>query len=405
MFCPNCGHELDDDAVFCTNCGAKIDDVGTEPESGYTAPEPSFQTPENQNRQEFQGKPKKKKTGMIVLIIIIAFLTTAIIAGIVVFILIQRDRNQQITAFRDVVQSFEEELDQANYTSIQDEISDLMSDCQQAINDRAVESIDELEQRIDDLRSRLETLTDQISSLEELRDTYKTMVEEQYYVPDELAQNVQDIFDSLQQAIDDGAGDQLENMRAQMDEMIAGLESENINLINSIKSAVDEMDLSGASDEEKSSLDNFVNEIQQLIDSKNFQQAIECAQSYVDYAQQVEQAILAREEEKRQESEAESRRESEEAAAEAAKNDYICPGSDSRYLTEADVSGLSDWELLLARNEIYARHGRKFDDPSIRAYFESKSWYNGTIDPDNFDASVFNDYEKANIEFIQQHEK
>ena len=98
-----------------------------------------------------------------------------------------------------------------------------MSDCQQAINDRAVESIDELEQRIDDLRSRLETLTDQISSLEELRDTYKTMVEEQYYVPDELAQNVQDIFDSLQQAIDDGAGDQLENMRAQMDEMIADL--------------------------------------------------------------------------------------------------------------------------------------------------------------------------------------
>mgnify|MGYP001624936896 CR=1 FL=1 len=74
MFCPNCGQELDDDAVFCTNCGAKIDDVGTEPESGYTAPEPSFQTPENQNRQEFQGKPKKKKTGMIVLIIIIAFL-------------------------------------------------------------------------------------------------------------------------------------------------------------------------------------------------------------------------------------------------------------------------------------------------------------------------------------------
>ena len=149
-------------------------------------------------------------------------------------------------------------------------------------------------------------------------------------------------------------------------------------------------------------MDNYVNEIQQLIDSKNFQQAIERAQSYVDYANQVEQAILAREEEKRQ-SEEESRKESEEA--EAAKRDYICPGSDSRYLTESDVSGLSDWELLLARNEIYARHGRKFDDPDIRAYFESKSWYNGTIDPDNFDASVFNVYEKANIEFIQEHEK
>lgn len=402
MFCPNCGEKLDDDTVFCTNCGVKIDEVGTDPDEGYTAPEPTFQTDARQRQQEYDKKPKKKKTGMIVLIVIIVLLTAAIVAGIVLFVIIQRDRSQQIADFRSVVRAFEDELDQSNYTSIQDEVSQLMQDCQKAIEDRAVDSIDGLEKRIDDLKARLETLTQEISSLEELRDTYRTMVDDQYYVPDDLSQYVQDVFDSLQQAIDDGAGDQLDNMKAQMEEMISGLETEDINFINSIKSAVDDLDLSGATDEEKSALDNYVNEIQQLIDSKNFQQAIERAQSYVDYANQVEQAILAREEEKRQ-SEEESRKESEEA--EAAKRDYICPGSDSRYLTESDVSGLSDWELLLARNEIYARHGRKFDDPDIRAYFESKSWYNGTIDPDNFDASVFNVYEKANIEFIQEHEK
>ena len=402
MFCPNCGEKLDDDTVFCTNCGAKIDEVGTDPDEGYTAPEPTFQTDARQRQQEYDKKPKKKKTGMIVLIVIIVLLTAAIVAGIVLFVIIQRDGSQQIADFRSVVRAFEDELDQSNYTSIQDEVSQLMQDCQKAIEDRAVDSIDGLEKRIDDLKARLETLTQEISSLEELRDTYRTMVDDQYYVPDDLSQYVQDVFDSLQHAIDDGAGDQLDNMKAQMEEMISGLETEDINFINSIKSAVDDLDLSGATDEEKSALDNYVNEIQQLIDSKTFQQAIERAQSYVDYANQVEQAILAREEEKRQ-SEEESRKESEEA--EAAKRDYICPGSDSRYLTESDVSGLSDWELLLARNEIYARHGRKFDDPDIRAYFESKSWYNGTIDPDNFDASVFNVYEKANIEFIQEHEK
>ncbi len=401
MFCPNCGEMLDDDTVFCTNCGVKIDEVGTGPDEGYTAPEPSFQNDVNENWQEYDQKPKKKKTGMIILIVVMALLTIAIIAGIVVFVMIQRDRNQQIADFRSVVRAFEEELDQSNYTSIQDEVSQLMQECQQVIEDRSVDRIEELEQRISALKARLETLTDQISSLEELRDTYQTMVDEQYYVPDDLTQYVQDIFDSLQQAIDDGAGDQLENMQAQMEEMISGLESEDMEYIDSILSALDDLDLSGADDDENAALEEYANEIQALIDSKNFQQAIQQAQSYVEYAMEVEQAILAREEEQRQ-SEEESIRESEEA--EAAQTDYICPDSDTRYLTEADVSGLSDWELLLARNEIYARHGRKFNTPEIQAYFDSKSWYNGTVDPDDFDDSVFNAYERANIEFIQEHE-
>ena len=41
----------------------------------------------------------------------------------------------------------------------------------------------------------------------------------------------------------------------------------------------------------------------------------------------------------------------------------------------SEVSGLSDWQLLIARNEIYARHGLGFKDESLREYFQSKSWY------------------------------
>jgi len=38
--------------------------------------------------------------------------------------------------------------------------------------------------------------------------------------------------------------------------------------------------------------------------------------------------------------------------------DYIFSDSDSRYLTEEEIRSLSQEEMRIARNEIYARHGR-----------------------------------------------
>lgn len=83
---------------------------------------------------------------------------------------------------------------------------------------------------------------------------------------------------------------------------------------------------------------------------------------------------------------------------------YILFDSDSRYLTESDVRDLTAYELMLARNEIYARHGRKFKDPEIQAYFNSQTWYKGTVEPDDFSTDVFNEYERENLELIQKYE-
>lgn len=44
----------------------------------------------------------------------------------------------------------------------------------------------------------------------------------------------------------------------------------------------------------------------------------------------------------------------------AAKEEYILRGSDSRYIDVNEISHMSKAELRLARNEIYARHGRQF---------------------------------------------
>lgn len=83
---------------------------------------------------------------------------------------------------------------------------------------------------------------------------------------------------------------------------------------------------------------------------------------------------------------------------------YILPESHTRLLTKADLAGLSEEELELARNEIYARHGRKFQDAGIRAYFESQPWYQGTIEPEAFDASVLSEIEKKNLQLILEAE-
>ena len=91
-------------------------------------------------------------------------------------------------------------------------------------------------------------------------------------------------------------------------------------------------------------------------------------------------------------------------ASETSTMDYLIPDSNSRYLTESDLDGMSLRELCYARNEIYARRGYLFQAQELRDYFNSKSWYNGTVPAAEFSASVFNDFEWKNIEFLQSYE-
>lgn len=84
--------------------------------------------------------------------------------------------------------------------------------------------------------------------------------------------------------------------------------------------------------------------------------------------------------------------------------DYILPDINSRYLTESDIQYLSIREINYAKNEIYARHGRRFQSQELQNYFNSKSWYRGTIEPSDFQQSVLNDYEKKNAELLSKRE-
>ena len=85
---------------------------------------------------------------------------------------------------------------------------------------------------------------------------------------------------------------------------------------------------------------------------------------------------------------------------------YLLPDSNSRNYTEAELEALSDYELYLARNEIYARLGREFKNQDLKDYFGKKSWYAPRYSSDSFDSQVsLNAYEKKNVNTIRDLEE
>ena len=90
--------------------------------------------------------------------------------------------------------------------------------------------------------------------------------------------------------------------------------------------------------------------------------------------------------------------------------DYIFPNSSTQLLTEADLTGKSEWDLRIAINEIYARHHCTFKTKEIADYFASKSWYsadpNLTSDKMNADVKAYlNDIEVKNVNFIRTYQQ
>lgn len=81
----------------------------------------------------------------------------------------------------------------------------------------------------------------------------------------------------------------------------------------------------------------------------------------------------------------------------------IFPDSNARYLDAIDVEDMDAYTVRLGLNEIYARHGRIFNDANLQNYFNSQPWYTPVYTPEEFNAienSVFNAYEKANVKFL-----
>jgi len=75
------------------------------------------------------------------------------------------------------------------------------------------------------------------------------------------------------------------------------------------------------------------------------------------------------------------------------------PDSSNRLLTADELRGFGAPKLRIARNEIFARHGFRFEDPGLRAHFSRFDWYKPTTD--NVQLSGI---EKANVALLKSAE-
>jgi len=79
---------------------------------------------------------------------------------------------------------------------------------------------------------------------------------------------------------------------------------------------------------------------------------------------------------------------------------FLFADSNVRYLTRAELQGLSAHQLHIARNEIFARKGRRFKDSALRAYFSQFPWYQ----PHAWDVPL-SPIEQANVKLVQSLEQ
>ena len=84
--------------------------------------------------------------------------------------------------------------------------------------------------------------------------------------------------------------------------------------------------------------------------------------------------------------------------------EYIIPDSSVRELTDYDVMYMNKQELILARNEIFARHGYAFSSDNLLEYFAHCSWYVPDVAPGREDLIKFNKVEKANINLLKEYQ-
>ncbi|RIK13034.1 MAG: hypothetical protein DCC51_16510, partial [Anaerolineae bacterium] len=77
----------------------------------------------------------------------------------------------------------------------------------------------------------------------------------------------------------------------------------------------------------------------------------------------------------------------------------------NRLVTADDLAGLSQWELDVMRNEIFARYGRRFNRPDLQAYFDAQPWYTRRYNPEDFPTDqLLTEIQKQNAKFILEYQ-
>lgn len=388
------------------------------------------------------AKKKKSKKGLVAIVIIVLI---ALAGGAAFAYKMQADK-KELADFSQKVAAFQsEKLDGRDFGSHQSYFTDFMKECQGAIDAGDLKKMEELDKKWSEVENTYTTVSNGKTSL----DAFASGIDQAlstYSITDDYKATYETLKKDVEAAQKDCDYEKVSDFQKQLDALATNLKSDNLKVIQNLKNDISSVSLDkdyvSADDQKK--LDAYSTEVEKYIKEENYAQAVTTLNSWktdvtalkktIDDKKAAEQAKAESEAELKRaaESKAAESKAAESKAAESKKNqttetkkdsskkdssknngsssnssassDYVLPGSSSQYLSASDVKNLSSYQLMIARNEIYARHGRKFNDSELQAYFNGKSWYKGTVNPEDFSTSVFNDYEIKNIQLIQSYE-
>lgn len=425
-------HDIDVDVEYKTN-RKKYSQTGSERREAYKA-----------KTGHIVNKTKNKSVQMLIAAALIFIAAIAI----VIVIIAKSFLGSKVGDFEKSVEAYEEAM--MDNDSAFGAYQQLFEKAKEALQNEDTAAFDDLMSQMEDAIEQMTGEMDSQMELSELKEFYDGIFVN-YQIIEEYQESYDALMKRLDAAIESRDEDEARALKKELHSLRVNLGNANQNLVQKKINEINRMNMPKANESEMKKLDEYEEKLNAALGEENFIEALKILDEWYATAKDIEERIQAdaekekakyqkesraqaakeaeekakreSEEAAKKESEEAAKRESEEAAKreseEAAKREsenaaqqnptpppaaptssYIINGSDSRYLTEADVSGLSAWDKKLARNEIYARHGRRFNNADIQAYFDSQSWYSGTIAPENFDTSVLNDYERKNIELI-----
>lgn len=446
MFCSQCGYRLDEDDKFCPQCGALIkpervsdlseydadtayddtyyfeDSVGSEnmsqdiyedntDEYGDDIQEdmPEYEKkPDNRQRQRREEAKKKQRT------VIIACGIVAALAAIVIVMLVGFNfyKNYRMDKLKEAYTVYEQLMDE--YMIEDSQYKDLLVRAQKVIEGESVSDAKAIEDELKEAAKVLEATSESRKKLMDLKTEYTELLSK-YRISGEYKEGYDTVMQSLEDAIASSDEKQLSTLKKQLESLKINLNTVNQQEVVNIKNEITSLNVFDADEADAKRLEQYKTQVEEALSGNDYATALDILEVWREDAKAVADKIekenkakaesIKKEQERLEsESRAEESRREESEKEEALSGDYILPQSSTQLLTESDLSGLSANDLMLARNEIYARHGRKFIDTQIQAYFNSKSWYHGTVEAADFDVSVLSSIERTNISFISAHE-
>ena len=381
---------------------------------------------------------KKSKKGLVAIVIIVLI----VLAGGAVFAYKMQADKKELADFSQKVAAFQsEKLDGRDFGSHQSYFTDFMKECQDAIDAGDLKKMEELDKKWSEVENTYTTVSNGKTSL----DAFASGIDQAlstYSITDDYKATYETLKKDVEAAQKDCDYEKVSDFQKQLDALATNLKSDNLKVIQNLKNDISSVSLDkdyvSADDQKK--LDAYSTEVEKYIKEENYAQAVTTLNSWKTDVTALKKTIDDKKaaEQAKAESEAESKRAAESKAAESkaaeskaaeskknqttetkkdssknnssssnssASSDYVLPGSSSQYLSASDVKNLSSYQLMIARNEIYARHHRKFDSADLQIYFDKKSWYSGTIEPSDFDEkNELSQIEKKNIDLIKKYE-